>query len=206
MKCEVGVDGVGLGSIAGPIAICCVALPPHCDLDVVVRDSKKMTHNQHAVSSVAIRAAALHYAIAISNHDTIERYGMRRCETECIRDSIQAVRRVLAEDYGIERAKVIIDGIVSPSLPDVECHVKADADYAVVSAASIIAKAHRDDLMRKMALKYPRYGFDENYGYATYDHLRALKRYGPCAIHRRSTAPVKNALAGTAMYWGHKLV
>jgi ribonuclease HII len=70
--------------------------------------------------------------------------------------------------------------------------VKGDAKIACIAAASVLAKTHRDRLMRAMAELYPEYGFDRHFGYPTPEHLEALRRHGPCPIHRRSFAPLRS--------------
>ena len=74
-----------------------------------------------------------------------------------------------------------------------EAIVKGDGKYACIAAASILAKTHRDQLMRDMALVYPQYGFDSHFGYSTPEHFEALRTHGPCPIHRRTFAPVREA-------------
>jgi ribonuclease HII len=90
--------------------------------------------------------------------------------------------------------KVFVDGNYLPKgiTCEAEAVVKGDGKYACIAAASILAKNTRDDLMRSMAAQYPDYGFDRHFGYATPEHMEALRKFGPCEIHRRSFAPVRD--------------
>ena len=88
----------------------------------------------------------------------------------------------------------LVDGnqLFHSALP-LKCVIEGDAKYAQIAAASILAKTYRDDLMRSLAETYPEYGFQNHFGYSTPEHFRAIERYGPCPIHRRSFSPFKEA-------------
>jgi ribonuclease HII len=73
----------------------------------------------------------------------------------------------------------------------VQCVIKGDQKYAQIAAASILAKTFRDAVMRELSVIYPEYGFDHNFGYSTPEHFRALEKHGPCPLHRRSFAPIR---------------
>jgi ribonuclease HII len=104
--------------------------------------------------------------------------------------TLLAMRRAV-EALPVVPHEAIVDGNQTPRLAcPVHAIVKGDRDVASISAASILAKTARDALMRELDATYPAYGFAHNKGYGTPDHLAALDRFGPCAIHRRSFAPV----------------
>jgi ribonuclease HII len=93
--------------------------------------------------------------------------------------------------------EIIIDGNFNflKELPNTRVIVKADATFPAVSAASIMAKVARDQYMIEAAIKYPEYGFERHVGYGTTTHMRALKKHGPCKLHRRSYKPIKDLVS-----------
>ena len=105
-----------------------------------------------------------------------------------------AMRRAVLQLPETEIA--FVDGLRVPDMP-VKCRfiVKGDAKSASIASASILAKVHRDEIMMRYAEKYPEYGFDRHKGYGTAEHLKALKKYGPSPIHRRSFAPVRELVS-----------
>ena len=135
-----------------------------------------------------IRAKALCFCIAEATVEEIDRINI-------LQATFLAMRRALAA-LAERPDKVLVDGNRMP--PDLgcagECIVGGDAVSYSIAAASILAKTHWDALMREYALEYPEYGFDSHFGYSTPEHFEALRRHGPCPIHRRSFAPVREAL------------
>lgn len=183
----IGVDEVGLGPVAGPLATAAVAFPKGFIVPGIT-DSKALSDYRRRVLAPLIQDEALHWVIARSSHAQIDKYGQRPCKLACM---AACVRRCLLHFH---TTHVIVDGI--DPIPGINCEtmVKADLKIAAVSAASIIAKVYRDDLMVAADARYPGYGFDRNMGYPTKAHVAALEERGPCQIHRRSTAPVKRVL------------
>lgn len=188
VKFIVGVDEVGLGPVAGPVVVSAVALPERTRIGGVT-DSKKLTANRRRALVPLIHQEAAHWVIAQSSVKQIDKYGIARCKQTCMKwAAIFCIHRVFT--YGT--VDVIVDGIDPIPGVDCTCIIKADLTVTAVSAASILAKVHRDGLMDAAAEKYPRYGFDKHKGYLTAQHRVALDRHGPCPIHRRSYAPIKH--------------
>ena len=184
----IGVDECGLGSIAGPVVVCAVAFPRTPPVIPGLTDSKRLTAGRRRALKPIIEAAALHWVIAWSGSKQIDTYGIARCKRACMKWATQfCLHRV----SGHGAATVIVDGV--DPIPGVNCNcvIRADATVPAVSAASVLAKVHRDAVMSRLADSYPRYGFDTHMGYPTQRHIEALRRYGACPIHRRSYGPVK---------------
>lgn len=150
---------------------------------VPVCDSKLLSPVQRERSREVIFEHAVSWAVIVIHHDVIDRIGIRVA-------NLRALRRALISldpepDIGI------IDAFTPKGLPML-CYAfpKADRKSIIVGAASILAKCHRDDIMRKMHKRFPQYGFDRHKGYGTALHQRALAEHGPCSLHRRSYAPI----------------
>ena len=179
-----GIDEAGRGPIAGPVVVAAVILPIGFDAEGVV-DSKKLSRARRTLIRERILAEA-EYQIEVVSHETIDRKNILRATL----DGMAAVASRLA---GYTEA--IIDGNqVPPGLSRCRAIVDGDALRAEIAAASILAKEHRDDLMRNYALQFPEYGFDRHFGYCVEEHLLALQTYGPCPIHRTTFSPVQEML------------
>lgn len=184
----VGVDEVGLGPVAGPVVVAALALRRGQTIHGVT-DSKKLTPNRRRTLKPIIEQEATHWVIAQSSVKQIDRFGIAACKRACMKWATLFCHHRVSTFGHVE---VIVDGV--DPIPGVHCTcvIKADLTVPAVSAASVIAKVHRDALMEKAAEKYPRYGFDKHKGYLTPQHKAALARYGPCPIHRRSYEPIKS--------------
>jgi ribonuclease HII len=183
----VGLDEAGRGPLAGPVVAAAVILPRGFRI-TGINDSKKLTREQREDAAARIRDRAI-WAVALCTHDEIDRLNI-------LEASMEAMRRALAqisEPYD----KILIDGNRVPFGLDGEAVIKGDGKYACIAAASILAKTVRDALMAEMALTHPNYGFERHFGYPTPDHFEALRAHGPCAIHRRSFAPVRESEQGS---------
>ena len=178
----VGVDEAGRGPLAGPVVAAAVILDPGRKIRGL-RDSKVLPEPARDRLAVRIRERAIAWAVGIADVDEIDRLNI-------LQATMLAMRRAV-EGLGVAPHEALIDGDRCPELP---CPaypiVKGDRDVAVISAASIIAKTARDAMLVALHAQFPAYGFAENKGYGTPDHLAALNRHGPCAAHRRSFAPV----------------
>ncbi len=179
----VGVDEAGRGPLAGPVVAAAVLLPERFDLRGL-NDSKKLSAEQRAAQFHRLKADAW-IAWAAVDAGEIDRLNI-------LQATFEAMRRAIAE-LGGRATEVIIDGDRTPPGLTMPAHpiVKGDAKYATIAAASIVAKHVRDELMIQYSVQYPRYGFHKHYGYPTPEHLSALQLHGPCAIHRRSFARVR---------------
>lgn len=177
-----GVDEVGMGPLAGPIVAGAVVLgerPALPGLD----DSKKLTPAARERLDGEIRAQAVVFAVAEVWPDEIARLNVYRAGLEAMRRAVVALG--LAPDHVMVDARTI-PGIAAPQT----ALVRGDSEDGSIAAASVIAKVHRDAIMSELARRHPGYGFEHNRGYATADHLAALRRLGPSPVHRPSFAPV----------------
>jgi ribonuclease HII len=184
----IGIDEVGLGPIAGPVVVSAVAFMRGFDMPGLT-DSKAISDSRRRHFVPLIKEEALWWVIARSNNEKVDKYGVHAVKRACMRACIRSCVP------NFKSYHIIIDGIDVPTHSiDVEMMKKADTKIPAVSAASVLAKVYRDDIMNRYAALYPRYGFDKHSGYPTKRHIEALQRYGPCKIHRRSYAPVKRVL------------
>ena len=177
-----GVDEAGRGPLAGPVVAAAVIFPAGYS-HPEINDSKRLSADRRERLYPVITAAALAWAVAEVSEAEIDRLNI-------LQATLRAMERALAElapapDY------VLVDGSVRPVLlvPG-ETVVGGDARVGCIAAASILAKVHRDRLMREHHERWPAYGFAANKGYGTAAHLAALAVHGPCTIHRRSFRPV----------------
>ena len=173
-----GVDEVGRGPLAGPVVAAAVVLDPGRRIPGL-RDSKLLTESQRERLAEEIWAHALAVGLGEADAATIDKINI-------LEATRLAMRRALS---GLENPPelVLIDAVRLPALDSPQrAIVKGDRRCASIAAASIVAKVHRDRLMTEWDRHYPRYGFAEHKGYATAGHQAALRRYGPCPLHRRS--------------------
>jgi ribonuclease HII len=184
-----GIDEVGRGPMAGPVVAAAVILDPHLAADwwSELRDSKLLTAARRRQLDAYIRETAS-YGIGSATHAEIDAHGL-----------LVATRQAMLRALAVLPKRpdlILIDAVALPEGGDHIPIIHGDALSASIAAASVIAKVERDRLMDAYDLEYPLYGFGHNRGYCTPDHLRALSEYGPCAIHRRSFAPVRSYLEG----------
>ncbi|MGM0426850.1 MAG: ribonuclease HII [Thermodesulfobacteriota bacterium] len=171
-----GVDEAGRGPLAGPVVAAAVILPEDTPLPGV-RDSKRMTARAREAAFDRIQEAVLTSAIGVVSHGFIDQFNVLRASLEAMRLAIQAL------DPRPEF--LLVDGIYSVNFPlPQKCLKKGDQLSRSISAASVLAKVYRDRIMKAYHKMYSIYGFDHNKGYGTRDHLEALRRYGPCPVHR----------------------
>lgn len=173
-----GVDEAGRGPLAGPVCAAAVILPDGMIIDGV-NDSKKLTEKKREQLFEVIKQNAISYSIAFATVEEIEEMNILNATMVAMKRAVEGL--VVSADYAF------IDGNKAPSLDiPCECIVKGDAKSMSVAAASILAKVSRDRLCYEYAEKYPEYGFDKHKGYGTKVHTEAIKKYGPCEIHRLS--------------------
>ncbi len=181
-----GVDEAGRGPLAGPVVAACVVLRPGTKLPGV-RDSKMMTAAERESALVRIRARAVATGVGVGSVMEVDAFNIRMA-------SLLAMRRAI-EALGMTPQGFLVDGM-DALVCDAPCEavVDGDAKSLAVAAASILAKVTRDAMMDEQALFYPLYGFEHNKGYGTPEHCEALRRNGPCDIHRKSFRPVRELL------------
>ena len=178
-----GVDEAGRGPLAGPVVAAAVVLDPRRPIDGL-RDSKQLTAARRRELAVMIRASALAYAVAQASVAEIDRLNILQASLLAMRRAIEALKP--AADL------VLVDGNRLPMIAiSARAIVGGDAIEPAISAASILAKTHRDALMLRLHARYPQYGFARHFGYPTPQHLALLNELGPCAVHRRTFAPVR---------------
>jgi ribonuclease HII len=173
-----GVDEAGVGPLAGPVVAAAVVFRPGFGLPGV-DDSKKLTTERRATLAYAIKDHALAFAVAVVEPVEIDRINVYQA-------SLKAMARAI-EGLSIRPHHVLVDARRIPGcdLPQ-EAIIRGDAHCHAIAAASILAKTARDALMRAYDDEFPGYGFADHKGYGTDAHRDAIRRLGPCAIHRRS--------------------
>ena len=185
----IGVDEAGRGPLAGPVVAAAVVLgqSPPAGLD----DSKKLSAKRRAALEGGIKESC-HWALGIGEVEEIDRINIFAATMLAMTRAVAA----LCTKLGAEPDEVLIDGNMTPAGRCDEWRwtaralVGGDGLEPCISAASIIAKEHRDRLMREAAQRHPHYGWERNMGYGTKEHLTALRSHGPTPLHRRSFAPV----------------
>jgi ribonuclease HII len=181
-----GVDEAGRGPLAGGVYAAAVVLDPKSRINGLV-DSKTIDAAERETLAGRIKERALAWSVASASVEEIDALNI-------LRASLLAMKRAV-ETLGMLPDEVCVDGLYVPQLA-CRCRaiVKGDRLVAAISAASILAKVARDLEMMALEERYPGYGFAHHKGYATPEHLEALKSLGPCEIHRRSFEPVWTTL------------
>jgi len=181
-----GIDEAGRGPLAGPVVAAAVILDPSRPV-AGLRDSKLLSARQRERLAVDIRANALAWSVGEADAAEIDALNI-------LQATMLAMRRAF-EGLAVAPGEAWIDGNRCPDLPcAMRAIVKGDRDFAVISAASILAKTVRDAMLDELDARFPQYGFAHNRGYGTPEHLAALARHGPCPVHRRSFAPVAQSV------------
>jgi len=187
MQYRIGIDEVGRGPLAGPVAVCVFAIPEKNEpLLAGIKDSKKLTAKK--------REEWLEALTLLRNQGEVEWHvafvGSKQIDTNGIVPSIQtALMRALKKvAHSKEECNVYLDGgLYAPEqYKKQETIVRGEDREAVIAAASVVAKVMRDRKMTRVAVQYPEYGFERHKGYGTAAHRKAIERYGLCAIHRKS--------------------
>jgi len=181
-----GVDEVGRGSLAGPVVSAAVILKKGINLDLL-KDSKKINFKKRQKISDHIKSNSF-YAIGLASVDEI-------LDLNILQASLLSMKRAL-EQLAIRPDLTLIDGNFAPSgLKNYKTIINGDEKIKVISAASIIAKVYRDNLMIKLAKEFSDYAWESNFGYGTKAHLEGLKKFGITSHHRRGFKPVHKILS-----------
>ncbi|AKU66344.1 ribonuclease HII [Ottowia sp. oral taxon 894] len=181
-----GVDEAGRGPLAGPVVAAAVILDPRQGI-AGLADSKKLTARRREQLFDQIQDKALCCAIGQASVEEIDRLNILQATLLAMQRAVAGLRLV--------PARVLVDGNRLPRLPMLaEAIIGGDAKVPAISAASILAKVHRDRWCEQIDAEYPQYGFAAHKGYGTAAHLAALRQHGPTPWHRRSFAPVAQAL------------
>ena len=181
-----GVDEAGRGPLAGPVVAAAVILDPRQGI-AGLADAKKLTARRREQLFDQIQDKALCCAIGQASVEEIDRLNILQATLLAMQRAVAGLRLV--------PARVLVDGNRLPRLPMLaEAIIGGDAKVPAISAASILAKVHRDRWCEQIDAEYPQYGFAAHKGYGTAAHLAALRQHGPTPWHRRSFAPVAQAL------------
>lgn len=173
-----GIDEAGRGPLAGPVYAAAVILPESLEIPGL-NDSKKLTDKKRRELFPIIEEQALAYGIGWASQEEID-------DINILQATFLAMSRAV-EQLNIRPDLALVDGNRAPTLDlPVETVVKGDSLSASIAAASVLAKVSRDDVMLRMAEKYPGYGFEVHKGYGTKAHYEALRTFGPSPIHRRT--------------------
>ncbi len=182
---EAGCDEAGRGCLAGPVFAAAVILPQDFQLDGL-NDSKQLSESVRERLRGVIEQQALAYSVVAVSAEEID-------QTNILAASITAMQRAL-DQLSVRPEHIIVDGnkfrpyidpVTKANIP-YTCHVKGDAKYMSIAAASILAKTYRDEFMRKAAEQYPGYGWEHNYGYPTEAHRDAIRELGITPLHRKT--------------------
>jgi ribonuclease HII len=174
-----GVDEVGRGALAGPVVAAAVILNPALPLPTGLDDSKKLTARARERISEELRQSALAYSIGLVEPEEIDRINI-----------LEATRRAMLS--ALKQLDPCADFVLIDALHLKDCQlpqraiIRGDSVSASIAAASVIAKTHRDALMRQVHDVYPHYNFAQHVGYGTRAHYAALREHGACPIHRKS--------------------
>lgn len=185
-----GVDEAGRGPLAGPVVAAAVILAPAVQ-PAGLADSKRLTAARREQLAVEIRATSLAWAVAWADRAEIDMLNI-------LGATLLAMRRAVL-GLAVVPAEVLVDGNRAPRIDccgrrvEARAVIRGDASVPAISAASILAKVTRDAMMRESDALYPGYGFGQHKGYGTSLHRDRLREHGPCDLHRRSFAPVREA-------------
>ncbi len=180
-----GVDEAGRGCLFGPVFAAAVILSPDSPVPGLA-DSKTLSPGRRSQLAGLIRQRAAAWAVASASPSEIDRINIREASRLAMRRAVEALPA--PADY------LLIDALtIDLPLPQ-QAIIKGDAQVTAIAAASILAKVDRDACLDQLSLEYPGYGFERHKGYPTEDHRDALRRLGPTPLHRRSYAPVREAL------------
>lgn len=178
-----GIDEAGRGPLAGPVVVGAAVMPRDSKLEWV-NDSKKVTEKRREILYDRITEEALAWEVGIISEKEIDELNI-----------LNATKKGLHLAFGevIEKLKQKPDIVIVDALREIDTFeipyqsiIKGDATCYSISCASILAKVTRDRIMREWNEVYPMYDFEKNKGYGTAEHIKALKQYGPCPIHRRT--------------------
>lgn len=182
-----GVDEAGLGCLAGPIVAAAVLLPSFCTRIAGVRDSKLLSLAQREALFPQILEQAIAVGVGIATVKEVEQFNV-------LRASYLAMQRSLSRVAPYDHA--LIDGrpIKHADLGSHTAIIDGDATCYAIACASIVAKVRRDRFMKRLATRYPGYGWERNVGYGTKQHTQAIRELGVTPYHRKTYAPVQQAL------------
>jgi ribonuclease HII len=187
----VGVDEVGRGPLAGPVVAAAVVFPEGCRKVQGLRDSKTLPERRRDQLAAVVRAKALAIGVGAASAREIDRFNIRVASAVAMRRALLRCNAALSQGQPRLGCWVLIDGLPLPEIGLVhDALIDGDALCHSVAAAAVVAKTIRDGLMRRLAVRYPGYGWETNVGYGTESHQEGLRLLGPTRHHRQSFFPV----------------
>ena len=184
-----GLDEAGRGALFGPVVAAAVILNPRRRI-VGLDDSKKLTPERRAELAPRIREHAIAWAIAEVDAQRIDAWNIYQASRQAMAAALQQLS--IVPDY------LLIDAMELDVFIEQKSLIKGDARCISIAAASILAKTYRDTRMEEWDAVFPQYGLARHKGYATPDHLEALRQFGPSPLHRHSFAPVRDSACWAA--------
>ena len=176
---EAGCDEAGRGCLAGPVYAAAVILPRDFS-HPLLNDSKQLTEEQRYQLRPVVEQNAIAFAVASMCNKQIDKFNILKASFKTM--------HLAVKQLNIQPQLLLIDGnrfIKYKKIPH-KCIIQGDGIYASIAAASILAKTYRDDYMKQLHRKFPKYNWASNKGYATREHQEALDQYGPCKFHRKT--------------------
>ena len=181
-----GIDEAGRGPLAGPVVAAAVVLDPKRPIEGLA-DSKKISHKKRIHLFAEIKRNTIAWGIGIATAAEIDEVNIQHATLRAMQRAYTAMK--------IEVNHVLVDGLYCPEVKaSCSAIIKGDQTVPEISAASILAKVTRDTEMQNHHKSMPEYGFDQHKGYPTAQHIAALRKFGPCNLHRRSYKPVRDAI------------
>jgi ribonuclease HII len=178
-KIEAGCDEAGRGCLAGPVYAAAVILPEDF-FHPLLNDSKQLKEKERDILREIIEKEAVAWSVAAVDAQEIDKINI-------LKASIRGMHLAL-DSLSVLPQYILVDGNRFTKYQNIphQCFVKGDGRFASIAAASVLAKTHRDEYMRKIAAEFPEYGWERNMAYPTKKHREAIKMYGPCKYHRMS--------------------
>jgi len=171
--------------LAGPVVAAAVILPKDSFIQGV-NDSKKLSEKQRDILFEKIKKTALAFSIQVVDNSVIDKINI-------LQATFLAMKKAV-ENLAVKPDMILVDG--NHKIPDINISqtaiVGGDAKSACIACSSILAKVTRDNIMRAYAQQYPQYNFEQHKGYGTKKHIESIMKFGPCPIHRKTFAPVKD--------------
>lgn len=177
---EAGCDEAGRGCLAGPVFAAAVILPPDF-YHPLLNDSKQVPEKDRKTLRTFIEENAIDHAVAMVDNHEIDKINILRASFKAMHLALDQLKKKTPK-------LLLIDGnrFIRYKKVRHHCIIKGDAEYASISAASILAKTYRDDFMQQLHEKFPYYGWITNKGYATATHIKAIEKFGYCSHHRKT--------------------
>jgi len=190
-----GIDEAGRGPLAGPVTAACVILPLNCDF-TPYQDSKKLTARRREALFELLAVNGAVVGVGLAGAQEIEQINILQASLLAMKRAMEAC---IPPNGGLTPDFLLVDGkFTVPVEVEQWTLVKGESKSASIAAASIIAKVTRDRIMAEADVLYPQYGFARHQGYPTKDHRNAIRRHGPCALHRRTFRGVREYLESAA--------